>query len=211
MKLTRREWLQLGAVIAVSGWLGLLLQTDRPLGQDVSSNALALAIRADGSSPTGENGAADLTLIVFTDYRCPACRGAHREMKRAIAADGKVRVVYKDWPIFGERSERAAQVAIASDLQGIYPLLHDLLMTGPMEDDDALRKAVKSAGGDWTLLERDLVRKRSDISAQLERHKRQAFEMGFRGTPGYLIGPMLVRGGLTERQFTRVFQQARGI
>lgn len=209
MRLSRSEIRQLCAVIAVAGLFGSLLRTESPLGQDVSANALASAVRADRSSPTDGNPAADITLIVFTDYRCPACRTAHPAMKRAVAADRKVRVVYKDWPIFGDRSERAARIAIASDVQGIYPLVHDRLMTGRVDDDRALRTSVEASGGDWVRLQSDLARNRTEVSAQIERNKRQAFELGLGGTPGYLIGPVLVRGALTEEQFTRAFKQAR--
>ena len=201
--------LQLGAVIAAAGLFGSLLRTESQLGQDVGANPLARAVRADPSSPTDGNPAADLTLIVFTDYSCPACRAAHPAMKRAVAADRKVRVVYKDWPIFGDRSERAARVAIASDVQGIYPLVHDRLMTGRADDDRALRTSVEASGGDWERLQSDLAKNRTEISAQIERNKRQAFGLGLGGTPGYLIGPILVRGALNEGQFTRAVKQAR--
>ncbi len=130
-------------------------------------------------------------------------------MKRAVAKDGKVRVVYKDWPIFGPASERAAEVAIASDFQHIYPLVHDRLMTGRVDGDVALRAAVELSGGDWRQLQRDLARNKTVIDAQLGRIRLQAFQLGLGGTPGYLIGPILVRGAMSEREFTRIFKQAR--
>jgi protein-disulfide isomerase len=130
-------------------------------------------------------------------------------MQRAVAADGKIRIVYKDWPIFGARSERAAFVAIASDLQRIYPAVHDRLMRGPVDNEDDFRRAVELAGGDWGRLKRDLASNRDQIFAQLERNRIQAFGLGLGGTPGYLIGSILVRGALKEREFTRVFRQAR--
>ena len=209
MDLSRKDLWQLFAVIAVAALLSLLLQTRRPLGENVSDNALALAVRNDRSSPAEGPSTADLTLIVFTDYRCPACRAAYPAMKRAIAKDGKVRVVYKDWPIFGDASERAAKVAIASDFQNIYPLVHDRLMTGRADSDAALRTAVKRSGGDWRKLQSDLTANRAQIDAEIGRNKMQAFGLGLGGTPGYLIGPILVRGALTESEFTRVFKQAR--
>ncbi len=209
MGLGRREILQLFAVIAVAAALSWLLQTRRPVGEDVSNNALALDVRNDRFSPVEGQSAADLTLIVFTDYRCPACRAAHPAMKRAVAKDGQVRIVYKEWPIFGDASERAAKVAIASNFQNIYPLVHDRLMTGPADGDAALRAAVERSGGNWPKLQSDLTRNSAQIDAQLGRNRMQAFGLGLGGTPGYLIGPILVRGALNEGEFTRVFKQAR--
>lgn len=209
MRLTRREVVQLCAVMVAAALFGILLRSERPLGRNVGDNQLARTVREDRSSPTDGNPAADLTLIVFTDYRCPACRAAHPAMKRAVASDGGVRVVYKDWPIFGDASERAARIAIASGFQNIYPLVHDRLMTGPLDGEDALRAAVERSGGDWRRLQSDLTRNRARISAQLERNRWQAFGLGLGGTPGYLIGPILVRGALREREFVRLFKQAR--
>jgi protein-disulfide isomerase len=130
-------------------------------------------------------------------------------MQRAVARDGKLRVIYKDWPIFGDRSERAAATALASASQNIYPQVHDRLMTGPAETDEDLRLAVRNLGGDWPRLLNDLALGRTQIKAQLTHNKKQAFELGLPGTPGYLIGSILVRGALTEREFLRVFEQAR--
>lgn len=209
MDLSRKEILQLLAVIAVAALLSMLLQTSRPLGENVGGNALALAVRNDRSSPADGPSTADLTLIVFTDYRCPACRAAYPAMTRAIARDRKVHIVYKDWPVFGEASERAAAVAIASDFQDIYPLVHDRLMTGRADSDAALRAAVEGAGGNWRTLQRDLSANRARIDAAIERNTMQAFGLGLGGTPGYLIGPILIRGALTEAEFTRAFKQAR--
>jgi protein-disulfide isomerase len=43
----------------------------------------------------------------------------------------------------------------------------------------------------------------------LARNGAQAFALGLGGTPGYLIGSILVRGALREAEFTRAFTEAR--
>ena len=200
---------QLGAAVAVAVLFTSLLGTRGSLGENVGNNSLALTIREDRSSPADNNLTADVTLIIFTDYRCPACRASYPAMKRAVAKDGKVRIVYKDWPIFGDASQRAAEVAVASDSQHIYPLVHDRLMTGGVANDDDLRVAVERSGGDWPLLQRYLTTNRTHISERIGHNRMQAFKLGLEGTPAYLIGPILVRGALKEEEFTRVFRQAR--
>ncbi len=209
MGLTRRDTLQLAGLVAGAAMITALLRMRRPLGEDVGDILSEGALPDDRSSPSEENPSADLTLVAFTDYRCPACRVAHPAMKRAVARDGRVRIVYKDWPIFGAASERAARVAIASDRQGIYPLVHDRLMTGPAHDEEALRSAVEESGGEWSRLEADLARHGSGISALLAQHGREALALGLAGTPGYLIGTMRVRGALNEAEFVRAFSEAR--
>ncbi len=200
---------QLAALVLAAVIVTFWLQTHRPIGTDVRNNPQMREIRADSSSPISENPRADVTLVVFTDYRCPVCRRDYPAMKRALSRDGRVRVVYKDWPVFGPVSERAAAVAIASDFQGIYPQVHDRLMTGPVRDQADLRSAVEKSGGDWRRLQRDLKQRKDGIAAQLRRNHLQAFALGLAGTPGYLIGRTLVRGGLSEGEFSRAFRQAR--
>jgi len=209
MRLSRRAALELLLLLALGAFFSFYLRTQRPLGADQINGSVARDMLTGERSPAEENAAADVTLVVFSDYRCPACRLAHPPMKRAVAKDGKVRIVYKDWPIFGEVSERAARVAIASDFQGIYPRVHDRLMTGPPSSDASLKAAVEAAGGDWERLQLDFLEKQASISAQLVQNQRQAFQLQLGGTPGYLIGTILVRGALTESEFLRAFQESR--
>ena len=209
MRQKTSDKLYLGALIVAAVVATIFLRTTRPLGENLADNPLARAVLEDRSSPSAGHPNADLTLVVFADYRCPACRKAHPAMQRAVAKDGKVRIVYKDSPIFGDVSERAASAALASAFQNIYPLVHDRLMTGPAGTSEGLRLAVEGSGGNWARLESDLTRRRDQIDAQLAHNRLQAFQLGLRGTPGYLIGPILVRGAMTEREFMRVFDKAR--
>jgi protein-disulfide isomerase len=188
--MTGRQLLALVGLIMVGAAVSYALQTIGPIGHYVGDMASAAQILDDKRSPQVSAGTADVTLILFSDYQCPACRKADPAMQAAIAEDGNVRIVYKDWPVFGERSERAAEVALAAQNQGIYPQVHHALMSSRGLHDAALRQAVESSGGDWRQLE-------ADLALHLE------------GTPGYLIGPFVIRGALSEREFIRAFAQAR--
>jgi len=196
-----------GIVVAGGILVSIALKVTAPIGTNVGDLPVVQAVRADRSSPVAENELADVTVIIFTDYQCPVCRLAHPEMRRAIAGDGRVRIVYKDWPVFGVRSERAARVAIASNYQGIYPLVHDTLMSSGRVDEPSLKKAVEQSGGSWARLQVDLTR--PAIDQQLANNRLQAFGLGLRGTPGYLIGPILIRGGARSAQFSKAIAVAR--
>ena len=205
----RRELLSLTGAAAVGLGLSFALGRGEPPGTDVGDLATAREVMTDASSPRSGPRGADLSVAVFTDYRCPACRRADPEMRRAVEADGTVTVVYKDWPIFGERSERAARVALASAVQGIYPAVHHAFMAAPDLDERALRAVIERTGGDWARLEADLRRSTAAINEQLAGNARQAFALGLGGTPGYLIGMRRVRGALDESGFRAAFDAAR--
>jgi protein-disulfide isomerase len=208
--LTSRKLLPLVCLALAGAAASYILQTNRPIGRYVGDAAAVMQILSEGGSPQVSHGAADLTLVAFTDYQCPACRKADPAMRHAVDRDGNVRVVYKDWPVFGERSVRAAEVALAAQRQGIYPTLHHALMRAPRIDEAALQDAVEQAGGSWERIERDLVEYQPWIAGQLEQNRLQAFTLGLEGTPGYLVGPFLIKGAISEREFLRAFSQARG-
>ena len=207
--MVRRELLILFGLVLVGAATSYLLQSTRPLGRYVGDTASAVLILTGKRSPEVLTGTADLTWVVFTDYQCPACRKADPAMRAAIAKDGNVRLVYKDWSIFGKRSERAAEVALAAQYQGIYSHVHHSLMRSRSLDDSALRQTIQEAGGSWRQLETDLAQYRPAIANQLAKNHQEAFSLGLQGTPGYLIGPFLIQGALTEGEFLRAFAQAR--
>ena len=71
------------------------------------------------------------------------------------------------------------------------------------------RVAVEQAGGDWARLLADLDKHRAAIDAHLARNAAQAQALGLEGTPGYLVGSILIRGAIDEGAFRRAFAQAR--
>ncbi len=209
-RVTRRELLVAAGLVGGGYVAASVLQATAPLGRDLSGNRIAAAALVDPDGPSGGAARFDLMMAVYTDYRCPACRQAHRALQKAIATDGKVRLIYKDYPIFGPISENAAELAIASHYQGLYEPLHDRLMTGRATvDSDDIRAAITAIGGDWERLLQDRRANASAIAARLSRIAREAFGLGIAGTPSYLIGPILVTGGLDVSEFAEVFREAR--
>ncbi|MEO6151864.1 MAG: DsbA family protein [Croceibacterium sp.] len=204
-----RQMLPLVGLILLGVMASQLLERMRPLGQDVATSPSAIQALTGSGSPQTVQGAGDLTVVMYTDYQCPVCRRVDPSLRAALLRDGNVRLVYKDWPIFGERSEQAAKVALAARRQGIYPSVHHRLMNARSFSDADLRAAVEGAGGDWQQLQGDLVDHGPEITDQLAANSREASSLGLQGTPGYLIGPILVEGALTEREFVRAFRQAR--
>ena len=209
-KITRRQLIQLFVVVLIGAGVGQILQRTAPIGRDVSSSMAAQAMLRDSSSPSQEVDDPTLTLVVFTDYQCPACKIAHPAMEAAVQKDGHIRVVYKDWPIFGAVSERAARIAIAANRQGIYPTVHTRLMNErrPL-NDQVMREAVTMSGGNWPQIESDLKTYAIGIGSQLDRNRQDAFKFGLAGTPGYLVGPILVSGALDKAGFEQAFAHAR--
>lgn len=208
-RLDRRTLLQIGAVVLAGAGTATLLRNSRSVGDDVGDNGLVRDIRADRSSPVKQVPGADVTIISFNDFNCTACRKAHPAIQLAAAEDGRCNMVYKDWPIFGASSERAARIALASDYQGIYPQVYDRLMRQAGLGNAQLQTAVEQSSGDWDRLLNDLNTHQREIESELDRNRLQAFSLNLQGTPAFLIGPILVRGAVSQRNFARAIAAAR--
>ena len=209
-KISRRHLAQLLLLGVAGAGVSQILRKRSPIGRDVSSNETAQAVLQDKTSPRHEVARPTLTLVLFTDYRCPACRLSNASMEAALRDDKHVRVIYRDWPIFGALSQRAARIAIAADRQGIYPEVHSRLMNERrVLDEDILRQAVEKSGGSWTQLEEDLRTYAVNIDRQLQRNRQDAFQLSISGTPTYLAGSILVSGAQDQAAFSRLFAAGR--
>jgi protein-disulfide isomerase len=69
--------------------------------------------------------------VEFFDYNCGYCRLALPDVVKLVNDDGKVRLVLKELPIFGDDSVTAAKLALASNKQGKYFEMHQKLLSEP--------------------------------------------------------------------------------
>jgi protein-disulfide isomerase len=157
----------------------------------VSDNADALFRSPLAYSTGNPNG--DVTVVEFFDYNCGFCKRALPDLVKLVEGDDKVKVVFKELPIFGEESEGAAKVALAAGKQGKYFEMHQKLFSEPgkADKDKGLRVAAE-LGLDVPQLEKDM----EDPSVQqaLDEAKDLAQKLGLQGTPLYLIGDRIVPG-----------------
>lgn len=206
---SRRALLGLGALSVGAFGVGAWLRRGVPLGENIADRidvaAMAGAPGFPGEGPTN----APIVMAVFSDYACGVCRQVEPWWRKAVREAGNVRVVHRDWPILGPQSLRAAQVALAADHQGRYPPVHDTLMRSAGLSEPALRAAAAEAGADWERLESDLATHEVAIDSLLARTAQDAQRLGFRGTPGFLIGPIRLEGGASQRQFADAIERAR--
>ena len=189
-------------------------QGDAGSDEDTAASAEAMAARAeiadDPIAPKLAPEGYDVTIISYSDYQCPFCRKIHPELERLAQEDGKVRIVYRDWPIFGPASEEAARMAIASQWQNKNRQFNDALMrTDGKLSSEKIRAAANTAGIDFARLERDMEAREDDIDGVLRRTAMQAAQMGLQGTPAMLVGPYMIPGAVDYAGLTRAVAEAR--
>ena len=204
-----REWAGLAVLLAAAFVLGAWLRGGQDIGRDVSEIMDVETLQDAPGFPASGPADAPVTILVFSDYDCPICQAAEPRLEAAARQAGGVRIVQRDWPVLGPLSLRAARVALAADRQGLYAQIHAELMQGGSLSEDRLRSVVEEAGGDWSRIEADLSSHGEEIDALLARTRQDAFQLGFPGTPGYLIGPIRIAGGASERQFRKAIEHAK--
>lgn len=167
-------------------------------------------IQNDPVAPTIAPVGHDVTIVFFSDYQCVYCRKVHPVLTALLDEDRKVKLVHRDWPIFGAASTETARLAIASRHQGKHAAFNDALMRSQGKlSPEAIRAAAQRAGVDWTRLQADLVRHRAEIDQALGRTGRYAAMLGLTGTPAMLVGNYLIPGAVDLPVMRRAVAMAR--
>jgi protein-disulfide isomerase len=179
-------------------------------GPDASTEEARRYFTEDPDAPMIAPKGYDVTIVEYLDYQCPSCRATLKPLKQLLARDKKVRVIFRDWPIFGDASAYAALIAIASKYQGKYLAVHDALFEIPRPLDNAkIEAAARKAGVDWDRLQKDIETHSEDIEDLLARNDEQAQLLGLDGTPGFIIGSVQSFGGMTLEQLEEAVARAR--
>jgi protein-disulfide isomerase len=168
-------------------------------------------ILSDPAAPVGGSPSGDVTIVAYTDYNCGFCKRSAPALEKLVRTDGRIRLVYKEWPILSESSVAGAKLALAAGYQGKYEEAHRALMglVGAKVPAEKMTAALASAGIDMARLQRDAAARNAEIAAALKRNDAQARGMLFQGTPVYLIGPLKVAAALDYEGFRDAVEQAR--
>lgn len=203
MTTTRRDLLQAAlAATAATALPAMARAQGAPTGPTVED------VHFDPDIPVLGNRDGDVTVSEYFDYQCPYCKRGHDDLLDVVREDGNVRLVMKDWPIFGGPSVHAAGLVLAAGDR--YGEGLNALMATPgrlsREDVDA---TLADAGFDPAALaaasQRDMVR----IDGILARNMDQANAFGFRGTPAFVIGTRIYNGALDRRTLVEAIDTAR--
>ena len=181
-----------------------------PPADDAPDKVARLFFTEDPDAPRYAPPGYDFTIVEYMDYQCPACREANATLRQLMAEDKKVRIIFRDIPVFGPASEKAARVAIAAKYQNKYLAVHQALLQASRPlDDKKIEAAVRKAGADWDRLQADLKRHSTDIEDLIDRNMIQAEMLRFNGTPGFIIGSTLGFGAIKIGPIKEVIAKAR--
>lgn len=164
--------------------------------QDAISNSRKKLLFSEHQVVLG-NPDGDITLVEFFDYNCGFCRRALIDMERLIAEDDNLRVVLKEFPVLGQGSFEAAQIAVAANTAdpSKYLDFHRLLLSsrGQVDKNVALR-AAEQVGYDASLFEN--IEAKPEVRAALEEVYLLADQLNLNGTPTYVLGNEVFPGAV---------------
>jgi protein-disulfide isomerase len=200
---TRRDALGLMAIgVALLGGSAAAQEEDKVLTE--------AGVLRDPEIPVAGNAKGDISIVEWFDYQCPYCRKIEPELRQVVQDDGKVRLVWKDWPVLGDASKVAARMALAAKYQDKFQAAHEAMMGLTTKlTEPRIQEALAGASIDVDRLKRDLADNATTIDAILARNNAQAEAFGFQGTPSFIVGKFRVPGVLTKEQFVQAIADAR--
>lgn len=163
----------------------------------------------DPATPIVGNPDGNVTLVEFFDYRCGYCRRVLSSMQALMREDQQLRVAFKELPVLGEDSVRAARAALASQKQNVnlYLDFHLALMSAKDLSADGISKIAEQVGLDPSQLTQDM--ESDDVSRAIEANYELASALGIEGTPAFVIGDALVPGAVDKARLAELIEEAR--
>ena len=147
--------------------------------------------------PTVGNSEADYTIIEFFDYRCGYCSKQANDFQKLLNNTDNVKIIYMEWPIFGDISDTAAKIALIvwQRHPNLYFEVHNQFMRlGPKMKKvsivDILNKV--DLNGE-EIFQEAVSQKSNDI---IEANMKLAKSLGLRGTPASIVNDSIYPGYL---------------
>jgi protein-disulfide isomerase len=148
-----------------------------------------------------------VTLVEFTDFACTYCRRSVSDVEAVIAEHPELKVVIRELPIISALSPDAAKMAMAAAEQGKYPAFHKLMFAAGRVDALTIEAAARAAGLDLERAKRVISDPRSQ--AELARNIEMARQLGFDGTPSWVIGDQILSGAVGREELSKAIAAAK--
>lgn len=152
---------------------------------------------------------APVTVVMFTDFQCPACSGTYPVLQEVLKNYGdKIRFVERDFPLttLHENAYRAALAANAANAQGKFFEYTEILYQNQAKLDDASLVAYAAQIGlDAKRFEDDLKDKK--FASEVDRDIADGKTLGITGTPTIFVNGTRVRT-LSAQAFRNAIDRA---
>ncbi|HEY0026351.1 MAG TPA: DsbA family protein [Allosphingosinicella sp.] len=177
----------------------------RELGKAVDAQRAAFETPYAGAWAGAQNG--DVTLVEFFDYACGYCRKSNADVDRLLREDPRLKVVWREWPVLGQDSERAALVSLAAAQAGTYRTFYDTMFAAGRPSAEALARAQQAAGVSAQAVAQ--IQASPAAGAELARNHQLAQSVGASGTPTFVVGDEVLQGAVGYDALKKAIETAR--
>lgn len=174
-----------------------------------------------GKMTVAGNPKGNVTVVEFFDYQCIHCKKMSPVINSLIKKDSDLRVVYKEFPIFGKSSELASKAALAAGMQNKYQAMHNALINIDKRlNDKIVMDTAKSLNLDMKKFKVDLDSKA--VTEALEANRALAEKLHLMGTPAFIVAstpggqfkagsePSFIPGAASEESLQELIKKAAG-
>ncbi|MFF4601361.1 DsbA family protein [Streptomyces sp. NPDC001339] len=222
------------AVIAVAVAVGKAVEGSRDSGTDAPEAAASVeskdesaqqkmfddlarqtSRRQDGDPLAVGKKDAPVVLVEYADYQCSYCgkftRETQPELVKKYVDAGTLRIEFRNFPVFGAPSERAARASWAAGRQGKFWEMHATLYAETRKGDalaeDKLVEMARASGvPDIEKFRTDL--KSADAEQALKKDQEEGYQLGVQSTPSFLVNGRPVMGAQATGVFTQAIEDA---
>jgi len=150
------------------------------------------------------SASARVTLIEYSDFKCPFCRTFANDMwpslRRKYVDAGRVRFIFRNLPLDSLHpfARTAANTATCAAVQNQFWPLHDLMFAKQAQlDADELAEIVKAVGIDGSKMSKCVA---ADASGRVQAEEESGRSLGVTGTPTFFVGLVQQDGRVLLKQ-----------
>jgi protein-disulfide isomerase len=176
-------------------------------GVVVMLRAPKVNVAAEGPSKGPAN--AKVTIVEFSDFQCPFCSRAKKTVDEVMAKyDGKVRLVFRDFPLdFHDKAQKASEAGQCANDQGKFWAMHDWMFDNQSTIDvEQLKGAAKTLGLDSAKFDECLTSGKH--AALVKKNMKAGQDAGVRGTPAFFINGSFLNGAQPFEKFQAEIDRA---
>ena len=175
----------------------------KELNVEVTLKPSRVEVAAEG--PAKGPSAAPVTIVEFSDFQCPFCSKAEETVTKVLKTyDGKVRVVFRDFPLpFHPQAQKAAEAAHCAGDQGKYWQMHEKLFANQKAlEPPALKGYAKDLGLDQGKFDRCLDS--GDKAKVVDSNRKAGEKVGVTGTPAFFVNGYQLSGAQPFEEFKSI-------
>ncbi len=167
-------------------------------------------VSADDDPVLGDANA-PITIVEFSDFRCPYCGRFYAETLQPIMSnyEGKVKLVFRDYPILGPESQLSALAAGCMNEQGKFWDFHN---TAFSNQQNLSRNAFITYAEDFGINTEQFASclDNQEHLPEISKDYGDAQKLGVTGTPAFFINGRFISGAQPYSVFASVIDEELG-